>query len=204
MNRAKEPHAKDPRKLTSGRWQARVTFYDAETGKRCETSHTFATEREAKKWGREQEAEYRTDPNRKPPSEETFATFCDRWLEGVAAARTRDTTVKAYRRYAKPLIAAFGHKALKALTPGDFQAVYAQMLKGGKATSTIHHTHVVGRSALDEAVSWGLIPFNPADRAKPPRVVSPEIVPPSADETQRLLETAASDRLKALGCSLDL
>jgi hypothetical protein len=27
-NRLKEPHAQDPRKLKSGRWQARVTFYD--------------------------------------------------------------------------------------------------------------------------------------------------------------------------------
>ena len=48
-NRLKEPHAVDPRKLSSGRWQARVTYYDPNTGKRRETSQTFATEREAKK-----------------------------------------------------------------------------------------------------------------------------------------------------------
>jgi hypothetical protein len=39
-NRLKEPHAVDPRKLDSGRWQARVTYYDPDTGKRRETSQS--------------------------------------------------------------------------------------------------------------------------------------------------------------------
>lgn len=196
--RPKEPHAVKPQRQPSGRWQARVTYYDPDTGKRRETTRTFATEREAKKWSREQEMAYRTDPNRRPPSEETFAQFFDRWLEGTAAGRTRDTTTKVYRRYGQPLIRTIGHKPLKALTPGDFQAIYARMLKDGKATSTIHHTHVVAHSALDEAVHWGLIPFNPTDRVKPPRVVSPEIVPPTVDESQALLAAAENSRLKAL------
>ena len=197
-NREKEPHAQDPRKLTSGRWQARVTYYDPDTGQRHEIGRTFDTEREAKKWGREQEMAYREDPNRKPPSEEAFAEFFEKWLEGVAASRVRDTTTKAYRRYAKPVIRALGRKPLKALTPADFQSVYADMLKEGKATSTVHHTHVVAHSSLDEAVNWGLIPFNPVDRVKPPRVTSPEIVPPRADEARALLDAAKHHRLKAL------
>lgn len=52
-SRPKEPHAKDPRQLASGRWQARVTYWDPETGQQHETSATFATEREAKRWSRE-------------------------------------------------------------------------------------------------------------------------------------------------------
>lgn len=72
------------------------------------------------------------------------------------------------------------------------------MLKSGKATSTIHHTHVVAHSSLNEAVNWGLIPFNPVDRVKPPRVTSPAIVPPSADEARALLAAAEHSRLKAL------
>lgn len=198
LNRLKEPHAQKPRKLDSGRWQGRVTYYDPDSGKRMETSATFATEREAKKWSREKEIQYREDPNQKPPSEETFTSLFDRWLTGVAAARTRDTTTKAYGRYAKPLIRAVGQKPLKALTPADFQAVFAAMLQEGKATSTIHHTYVVAHSALDAAVNWGLIPFNPTDRVKPPRVTSPEMLPPTAEESRRLLDVAANDRLKAL------
>ena len=66
-NRHHEPHAKDPRKLDSGRWQARVTNYDPDTGKRRETTKTFATEREAKKWSQKQEGLYHENPNRQVP-----------------------------------------------------------------------------------------------------------------------------------------
>lgn len=194
-NRVKDPHAKDPRKLPSGRWQARVTFYDPDTGKRHETSQTFPTEREAKRWSREQEAFYR---EKGAPRQDTFGEYLEKWLEGTAAVRVRDTTAKAYRRYARPLFQNVGHKPLQALTPGDFQAIYTAMLKDGKATSTIHHTHVVAHSALAEAVNWGLIPFNPVDRIKPPRVVSPEIVPPTLEESKALLAAAEGSRLKAL------
>ncbi len=196
--RPKEPHAKDPRKLPSGRWQARVTYYDSETGKRHETSRTFATERDAKRWGREQELAYRDDPTRRPPSDETFGSFFARWLDGVAASRVRDTTVGAYRRYGRPLVKELGNRTLKSLLPSDFQAIYAAMIQDGKASSTVHHTHVVAHSALNEAVSWGLIPFNPTDRVKPPRVTSPEVDPPTSEEARRLLQAADADRLKAL------
>lgn len=197
-NRVKEPYAVEPRRLPSGRWKGRVVRYDSETGKRRELTQTFDTKREAKQWAETEAAKYREDPNRKPPSEETFASFFTAWIDGVAAARTRDTTAKAYRRYGKPLLQAVGHKPLKALTPGDFQSILTQMIKDGRATSTIHHVYVVAHSSLDHAVSLGLIPFNPTHRVKPPRVVSPEIVPPTAAESQVLLNTAEGDRLKAL------
>ncbi len=116
----------------------------------------------------------------------------------MAATRIRDTTVKAYRRYARPVLQALGAKPLKTLTPANFQVVYAQMLKVGRATSTIHHTHVVAHSALSQAVTWGLIPGNPTERVKPPRVTEPEIVPPSAEDVHRLFDAAATDRLQAL------
>lgn len=103
-NRAKEPYAVEPRKLPSGRWKGRVVRYDAETGKRTELTQTFDKKKEAKNWAETEAAKYREDPNRKPPSEETFADFFTRWLEGVVSTRTRDTTVKAYRRYATPLL----------------------------------------------------------------------------------------------------
>lgn len=54
-NHPKEPHAKNPRKLTGqaskgkgtkkkdDRWQARVRYYDSDTGKRREISQTIGT-----------------------------------------------------------------------------------------------------------------------------------------------------------------
>lgn len=89
--RMKEPHAVDPRKLTSGRWQVRVTFWDPATGQRRETSQTVATEREAKIWSRNQEMQLRQDPNRKPPSEEQFGPYLARWMDEVARTQLRET-----------------------------------------------------------------------------------------------------------------
>ena len=197
-SRPKDPYSVDPRKLPSGHWKGRVVLYDRDTGKRRELTKTFATKRDAKNWAEAEAEHYREDPHRKPPSEETFALFFKKWLEGTAAGRVRDTTLLTYQRYAAPLLAAFGPRPLRGLTPSDFQVLYADMLKEGKATSTVHHTHVVAHSALDEAVNWGLIPFNPTDRVKPPRVTSPEIVPPTKEEAIRLLDVAETDRLKGL------
>ncbi len=52
-----------------------------------------------------------------------------------------------------------GHRTIKSLLPSDFQAIYAAMIQDGKASSTVHHTHVVAHSILNEAVTWGLIPY---------------------------------------------
>ena len=199
-NRAKEPHAKDPRKLPSGRWQARVTYYDPETGKRLETSKTFDTERTAKKWGREQEMSYREDPNRKPPSEERLGPFLKGWLNDVSAGQVRDTTLVAYRRYVKPILNdPIANKSLKTLTALDFQGIYAQMTRAGKAAGTVRHTHTVVRHALSDAVEWGMIPFNPADRAKPPKKTTVSVeTAPTPDEAKQLLVGADTHRLKAL------
>ncbi|AUW93066.1 hypothetical protein BXT84_03130 [Sulfobacillus thermotolerans] len=97
----KDPYAVEPRKLPSSRLKGRVVRYD-EMGKRHELTQTFDTKREAKQWAETEAARYREDPNRKPPSEVTFTELFEKWLNGVAAARTRDTTVIAYRRYGKP------------------------------------------------------------------------------------------------------
>ncbi len=74
----------------------------------------------------------------------------------------------------------------------------AEMIIEGKAKSTVHQTHVVAHSSLDEAVNWGLIPFNPVDRVKLARVTSPEIVPPTKEQAMQFLDAAEHDRLKAL------
>ncbi|MBX5466877.1 MAG: tyrosine-type recombinase/integrase [Firmicutes bacterium] len=201
MNRPRNPtgfvrqHPDTQRK----RWQGIVKYPDPDQPGRWKTrSKTFERKAEAQQWVDEALAEHRREPAWRPPSEETFAEFYERWLNSVAATRVRDTTVKAYRRYGAPLIQALGQKPLKSLSPSDFQTVYAQMLMAGRATSTIHHTHVVAHSALDQAVAWGLIPANPTDRAKPPRVTSPEIVPPTVEELRQLFDAAADDRLRAL------
>ncbi len=199
-NRPKESYAVEPRKLPSGHWKGRVVRYDSETGKRHECTQTFDTKKDAKNWAEKEAAQYRDDPNRKPPSEETLGAYLNRWLNDVAAGRIRDTTLIAYRRYVKPVTTrAIAQKPLKSLTALDLQGVYTEMTKAGKAAMTVRHTHTVVREALSDAVEWGMIPFNPADRSKPPKkTTAPVETAPTPDEARNLLEEADSHRLKAL------
>ena len=77
----KQPYSVNPRKLSSGRWKGRVVVYDATTGKRREMTQTFDTKKDAKNWAEKEAAQYREDPNRKPPSEETVGEYLTRWLD---------------------------------------------------------------------------------------------------------------------------
>ena len=194
-NRLKEPHAVDPRKLTSGRWQARVTYYDPNTGKRRETSQTFATEREAKKWSREQEMEYRQDPNRRPPSDETVAEYLQRWLTIEDTLPLEEKTKRDYRQMAAHPIRELGTKPLKSLALLDIQQLYAKLSEQKKSRRTINYVHTVLKMALKDAVEWGLLSTNPADKAKAPlgRREKPLRIP-TPDEMRQLLEATQETR----------
>ena len=74
-NRPKEPYAVKTRKLASGNWKGRVVRYDPDTGKRHEFTQTFDNKKAAKNWAEKEAPQYREDPNRKPPSDETVADF---------------------------------------------------------------------------------------------------------------------------------
>ena len=194
-NRLKEPHAVDPRKLDSGRWQARVTYYDPDTGKRRETSQTFATEREAKKWSREQEMAYREDPNRKPSSDETIAEYLQRWLTIKGTMPLERKTLDSYRQMAAHAIRELGSQPLKSLTVLDIQQLYASLSEQKKSRRTINYVHTVLKTALKDAVEWGLLIKNPADKAKAPlgRREKPLRIP-TPEEMHQLLATTQGTR----------
>jgi integrase len=198
-NRPKEPHAKDPRKLkTKGkteRWQARVTYYDPDTGKRRETSQTFPTEREAKKWGREQEMAYRANPNRKPPSEETLEAFLNGWLESMQPPRTRPTTWRGYRQKLSYVIDGLGSRPLRSVTTQEIQRLYGQLQLGAQS---IVHVHRVFRQALQSAEDWDLILKNPARKVTLPKVPRPDLRIPTVEEARKFMEVADSHRFRAL------
>jgi integrase len=52
--------------------------------------------------------------------------------------------------------------------------------------------------ALEQAVRFHLIPFNPASRVDPPKVRQDEIAPLDAEQARRLLDAAKGDPLEAL------
>lgn len=194
--RPKDPYAVTPRQLPSGRWKGRVVRYDSETGKRQELTQTFDTKREAKAWAEKEAAQYREDPNRKPPSEETLGEYFDRWVRDIVAVQ--DSTRADYRRMGAYAVQRLGHKPLKSLTALDFQGLYADLSRTGLSGRTVRYVHAVLHHALRDAVNFGLIPSNPTGRAHPPKTQARLIVPPTSEEIAAFLQVADQHRLRAL------
>lgn len=95
------------------------------------------------------------------------------------------------------LLPALGTMPLDKLGPEHLDDLYAKMLTQGMATATIRKVHNTASRALRQAVKWGWISANPAVRASPPPVTSPEIVPPTDDQVARLLAGCADVELLA-------
>jgi len=78
-------------------------------------SKTFERKAEAQQWVDESLAEHRKNPQHRPPSDERFGAFMERWLTEVIPGHVHDTTVVAYRWYSQSLLA--GDAAQKPFRP---------------------------------------------------------------------------------------
>ena len=133
------------------------------------------------------------------PSRETLGEYLQRWLEASAKPRVRERTYWDYRlllaRYIRP---GLEHRRLSQLTPAEIQGLYGEMLARGLSSRTVRLTHSVLRSALEQAVRWGLLARNPAALVDLPRRERREMRAFSPAEASRFLEAAQENRWYAL------
>ncbi|WP_404384996.1 site-specific integrase [Knoellia locipacati] len=112
----------------------------------------------------------------------TVSSYLSDWLDGHAL-EVRPRTLSGYReildRYVVPRI---GRMRLQAVQPATLTRLYLQLLEGGGKNGrplsrrTVDYVHATLRKALGDAVLiGGLIPSNPAERAKRPRRVTRQI-----------------------------
>ena len=117
----------------------------------------------------------------------------------VARPRVRAWTYAGYevhvRRHLKPSL---GRIALERLTPQHVQALLNQKLREGLKPKTVRYLRGTLRTALNEAVRWGLIGRNAAALVDGPKVERFPIKPFTPEEARRLLEAVRGDRLEAL------
>lgn len=100
----------------------------------------------------------------------------DYWLP-THRTRIKKTTLRAYQSAIKHHInPSLGGVAVGKLSPQMLNNLYQQLLKGGNrrtggplAPASVNGVHLVIRKALGDAEDAGLIPRNPAVKAKPPR-----------------------------------
>ncbi len=167
-----------------GRWRAEIRIGPHRHVK------DFPTRREATAWLAE--VRVRAERGLLPePCRLTLAGYLEHWL-GAAAPGLRPASVETYRYLIETHVAPdpVGQARLQKLRPADIQGFYGRLLERGLSPATVRLIRGVLHKALSQAVDWGLLAVNPADRTRAPRVPRKEFRALSPDEARRLLEAA--------------
>ncbi|MCA1706654.1 MAG: phage integrase SAM-like domain-containing protein, partial [Actinobacteria bacterium] len=179
-----------------GRWHGRVTVGVRDDGTPDRRHIERKTEAEVIRAVRELERQRDSGRVRKPGRVWTVEQWLTHWVENIAAASVRATTMVGYRASVyKHLIPGVGAHRLDKLQPEHLEKLYDHIVsKKGLKPATAHLAHRTVRVALNEAVRRGRIIQNPATIAKAPRVEEDEIVPFTVEEAQRLFTAAVTVR----------
>src|SRR5215218_2120573 len=129
----------------------------------------------------------------------TVSEYMERWLEDSAKG---DLGHRAYHNYRlqirRHISPSLGRIKLSKLTATHVQSLYAAKLRDGLKPSSVRYIHAVLHRALEQAVRFNLMPFNPAARVDPPKVRQEEITPLDTAQAHVFLDAARSDRFEAL------
>jgi integrase len=161
---------------TDGRWEARLSYVDAE-GRSRRVSFYGATAddvREQMKTGRDRvdaEAPVRDSTQR-------LGDYLEHWITDVLEVSDRAAATKSlYRRLARThVIPALGSRPLGNLLKSDIEGLLGKMKRKGLSQSTLKSTYIVLRLALASAVADGLLASNPAMKITTPQVDREEAV----------------------------
>ena len=140
----------------------------------------------------------------------TLAQWLHHWIRNVAPATLRRKSLASYRTdVTKHLVPGLGRHRLNKLTTMHIEAFYGAMARETTTVegvtrpryrpATIDHVHRTLRSALRDAVEAGLIPTNPAARAKRRRDQSLQsadhsVEPFDVDAARAIIEAAKKHR----------
>ena len=133
------------------------------------------------------------------PRGATLGSFLDQWLEDVVKPSVRAWTYRGYevhvRHHIKPVI---GHLPIDKVGPQHVQALLNGKVRDGLSPKSVRYIRGTLRSALKQALQWGLVAKNAAALVDGPRVERYEIQPFTNDEARRFLQAVKGDRLEAL------
>ena len=127
-------------------------------------------------------------------STSTVSELLEAWF-AIASASWAPTTTRETRSILdRCLHPHLGHLHVGDITPAVIDATYATLrergsMRGGPLKpGTLNRIHVVLRSAFSQAMRWGWVWDNPAERAHRIVVPPPELHPPTPAELQQLLD----------------
>ena len=125
----------------------------------------------------------------------TVSVWMTTWVDTIAAAKVRPSTLATYRGYVTNRInPALGHHRLDRLQPEHLEAFYRDAQAGGLSGTTVLQMHRIISRALKIAHRRGRVARNVATLVDAPRPNRREIEPLSAAEARRVLASAAGER----------
>ena len=131
--------------------------------------------------------------------DQTLEQYLERWLVDVAQHAVRPTTYDSYERVIRVrVLPDLGKVKLRSLTPQQLQALYNKLLQKPLSPTSVVRTHAVLHSAFDQALRWNLIPRNPCDATRPPRIKRLEMQSLNREQVSTLIESASSPMTRAL------
>jgi integrase len=166
----------------------------------------FRTRKEAEKGF----AEFRDQVRRGEyvaPSKLTVGFFLEEeWLPAIKASIRPGTHDHYSRMVGGYVVPRIGARRLSELTPSQLNSFYAGLLVDGRqqksaskpaglSPKTVRHVHTLLHKAFNDAVRWGSLQRNPADRAEPPRPRTPEMKVWDVTRLRIFLNQVADDRL---------
>ena len=119
----------------------------------------------------------------------SLAQLLDQWMTHIEAQGRAASTLARYRSaLSANIVPAVGHIRVDRLTASDLDAFYASLLKKGLNPLSVRKCHAIISAALHQALRWGWIDRNPAERASPPSTRQREVVVPKPNDVRQLLE----------------
>jgi len=187
-----------------GRWEGRVVVGYGDNGYPKTKSVTAKTQGECKeKLAELKEQCGRTTDRLKPDM--PFGDWLDFWYQNFSKPKIRLTTQLSYEgRIYTHIIPEIGKIPLNKLSQNDLQQFYARLKKGGRkrfveqygeglSDRMVRSCHTTCRTALEKAVTEGLIRTNPAIGCKLPPKKAKEMQVLTPAEITRFLIQAKSE-----------
>ena len=181
------------RERSPGTWELTVaTGWDATKVRYGRVTRTIrSTSRRARSRRRSLSWKWTSRAGRVGLDDPTVAELFDRWFDHLERLGRTESTLYNYRKYVdRELVPAIGKLRLSKLTARHLDGLYASLTKRGLAPATIRQIHAVVRSALNQAVRWGLVSRNVALLASAPSQPQREQHPPTARQVHDLIEAA--------------
>jgi integrase len=179
-----------------GRWHARLSL-GWKDGRRQRKHFYGSTEGEV----RQKLLDARHDQSRGLPvalERQTIEQFFTDWLERSLRPRARPRAWESFAEIVRlHILPTLGRVALHKLQPQHIQRLLAEKSKQGLSAQRVVNIRTVLRSALAQALRWGLVARNAAALADPPRIVRKTAMALDPEAARKLLATASGSRFEA-------